>query len=65
MNYQKYEFCKAVRCECFVPENKKYGITQSCAFNRIEDCIYTAEEFYDWLKENDYVIKKALSRSAV
>ena len=46
MEYQKYEFCKAVLCPYL--SGKCIAIT----------CIHTAKEFHEWLKANDYIIKK-------
>ena len=59
MEYEKYEFCKAVKCECFITESIKLHIEEACIFSYPRDCIYTAKEFHKWLKENDFrIIKK-------
>ena len=58
MEYQKHEFCKDIKCNQFIPESKKHGITESCMFSHDSDCIHTAKEFHKWLKENNFKLVK-------
>ena len=46
--YEKYEYCKAVNCPAI-----EYG--EKCC---ISGCIYTARQFHEWLKENNFKIVK-------
>lgn len=48
--YEKYEFCKAVRCIALV-EN------QGCIMKRFP-CLKRAKEFHQWLKANNFRIVK-------
>jgi len=49
MEYQKYEFCKAINCCSF--KNKCFNI----------NCIRTAKEFHKWLVANGFKIVKQTS----
>ncbi len=46
--YEKYEYCKAIGCPAI-----EYG--EKCC---ISGCIYTARQFHEWLKENNFKIVK-------
>jgi hypothetical protein len=58
MEYKKYQFCKAVKCECLIPPSEINDIWEDCIFDNPGDCIYTAKEFHQWLKTNGFVISK-------
>lgn len=47
--YQKYEFCKAIKC----PSLKD----NICNIDP-EVCLYSAKEFHIWIKENNFKIVK-------
>ena len=52
MEYQKYAFCKAIKCPYL--SERCIAIT----------CIQTAKEFHEWLKANDYsIIKKDINEA--
>ena len=46
MEYQKYEFCKAMNC---VYLKEKCSQTNG-------GCHYTAKQFHKWLKKHDFTI---------
>lgn len=49
--YEKNEFCIAVSCSWLHP------LTKTCA-DKEGNCAYTAREFHNWLKENNFRIVK-------
>ena len=56
IDYQKYEFCKAVKCDALFA-----GADSKCFFLP-EKCKFTAKEFHEWLNKNGFFITK-LDRS--
>ena len=46
--YEKYEYCKDIDCPCI-------EYTKECC---ISGCDYTAKDFHEWLKENNFKIVK-------
>lgn len=49
--YQDHEFCKAINCKYFFEDEDK------CIYH----CQYTAKEFHQWLKENNFKLIKKFS----
>jgi|GEM_PF-842092 len=53
MRYQKYEFCKDVKCQALI----EYDEGHLCIRDP-DKCYYTAKEFHSWLNENQFTIRK-------
>lgn len=47
--YKKYEFCKAIKC---------IALKDNLCRTDPEMCMYSAKEFHQWLKENNFKIIK-------
>jgi len=47
--YKKYEFCKAIKCP---------ALKDNLCLTDPEMCMYSAKEFHQWLKENNFKIIK-------
>lgn len=48
--YQKYEFCRDMKCS--------YLIDEACCLEPAPSCRYTAKEFHHWLQDNRFLIVK-------
>ena len=55
--YGKYEFCKNMECKELKNDN--------ICYKNPKDCIHTAKQFHEWLKENDFEIIKALPYTCI
>lgn len=56
--YKNYEFCKAINCIHYYPTNRFEKENCSC----VNDCIYTAKDFHNWLIDNNFeIIKRNIS----
>lgn len=56
--YQKYEFCKMVKCEKLQPESITFHTHEFCEVDYDHECKYTAKQFHKWLHREGYKIAK-------
>lgn len=56
-NYNKYEFCKDVKCIFLIPSSSNGQVICQRSDRKLK-CVKTAKDFHTWLNENNFFILK-------